>query len=146
MTHDARVRGLGVSEVADGSEVPVVILEVDERVVPIYISADQAQSIQHALDHEPFDRPLTHDLVVEMIGEFGAAVDGVRIDTLAEGTFMAKIDGEQYRDGERRQLTFDARPSDAIAIALRLGRSITISEEVLQVAGRPSGEFDLAGG
>jgi len=128
-----------------GPDTPVVMLEVDDRVVPIFISTDQAQSIQHALEREPFERPLTHDLLVEMVGEFGSALDRVRIDGLADGTFLAKIDAEQYRDGERRKLTFDARPSDAIAIALRVDCPIEVSESVLDRAGRPSGEFDLQG-
>ncbi|PSQ11672.1 bifunctional nuclease family protein [Halobacteriales archaeon QS_5_70_15] len=145
MTHEARVRGLGMSVNEQGPDTPVVMLEVDDRVVPIFISTDQAQSIQHALEREPFERPLTHDLLVEMVGEFGSALDRVRIDGLADGTFLAKIDAEQYRDGERRKLTFDARPSDAIAIALRVDCPIEVSESVLDRAGRPSGEFDLQG-
>ena len=145
MTHEARVRGLGMSVNDRGPDTPVVMLEVDDRVVPIFISTDQAQSIQHALEHEPFERPLTHDLLVEMVGEFGSAVDRVRIDGLADGTFLAKIDAEQYRDGERRQLTFDARPSDAIAIALRVDCPIEVSESVVERAGRPAEEFDVQG-
>jgi hypothetical protein len=144
MTHEARVR-VGVSVNEQGPDTPVVMLEVDDRVVPIFISTDQAQSIKHALDHEPFERPLTHDLLVEMVGEFGSALDRVRIDGLADGTFLAKIDAEQYRDGERRQLTFDARPSDAIAIALRVDCPIEVSESVVDRAGRPSEEFDVQG-
>jgi len=143
MTHEARVRGLGMSVTESGPDAPVVMLEADERVVPIFISTDQAQSIQHALDRDPFDRPLTHDLVVEMVGEFGAAIDRVRIDALTGGTFLAKIDAEQYRDGERRTITFDARPSDAIAIALRLDCPIEVSDDVLAEAGRPPEEFDV---
>ena len=145
MTYEARVRGLGMSVNDRGPDTPVVMLEVDDRVVPIFISTDQAQSIQHALEHEPFERPLTHDLLVEMVGEFGSAVDRVRIDGLADGTFLAKIDAEQYRDGDRRELTFDARPSDAIAIALRVDCPIEVSDSVLEQAGRPSEEFDLQG-
>ncbi|UWM54670.1 bifunctional nuclease family protein [Salinirubellus salinus] len=57
MTHEARVRGLGMSVTESGPDAPVVMLEADGRVVPIFISTDQAQSIQHALDRDPFDRP-----------------------------------------------------------------------------------------
>ena len=134
-----------MSVVDDGPDAPVVMLEADDRVVPIFISTDQAQSIQHALERDPFDRPLTHDLLVEMVGEFGAAIDRVRIDALTGGTFLAKVDAEQYRGGEHRTATFDARPSDAIAIALRLDCPIQVSEDVLEDAGRPPEEFDVAG-
>jgi len=131
-----------VSVSDDGERIPVVLLDVAGQVVPIFVSEDQAKSIQHALDEEPFDRPLTHDLLVEMVAEFGAAVDRVRIDALHEGTFYAKVDTEQYRDGERRTLTFDARPSDGIALALRLECPIELAEDVVEEAGRSQEAFE----
>lgn len=143
MDHDATVEGLGVSVGDDGNGVPVVLLGARDSVVPIFVSTDQAQSIQHALDGEPFERPLTHDLLVDVIAELGGAVDRVRVDDLSDGTFYAKIYAEEYREGERRSVTFDARPSDAIAVALRLDCSILVSDEVLKEAGRPPEEFDL---
>jgi len=142
MAHEATVRGLGVSVGDDETGAPVVVLEARGEVVPIFISRDQAQSIQHALDGEPFERPLTHDLFVDMIAEFGGAIDRVRIDGLADGTFLAKLDVEQYLGGERTAMTFDARPSDGIALALREECQIEISPEVIDRAGRPPAEFD----
>ena len=144
MAHEATVRGLGVSVDEDGPDTPVVMLAADDRVVPIFISADQAQSIGHALRGEPFKRPLTHDLFVELVAEFGGAVDRVRIDDLAEGTFLAKLDAEQYVGGERIERTFDARPSDAIAIALRVDCPVLVSDAVLDAAGRPPDEFEVS--
>ncbi|MFB6172964.1 MAG: bifunctional nuclease family protein [Haloarculaceae archaeon] len=143
MDHDATVRGLGVSVGDEGTGAPIVLLGAADAVVPIFVSSDQAQSIQHALDGEPFERPLTHDLLVDVVTELGGAIDRVRVDDLAEGTFYAKIHAEEYRDGERRALTFDARPSDAIAIALRLDCPILISETVVEEAGRSPEEFDF---
>lgn len=143
MDHDANVEGLGVSVGDDGSGAPVVLLSARESVVPIFVSTDQAQSIQHALDGEPFERPLTHDLLVDVVAELGGAVDRVRVDDLSDGTFYAKIHAEEYREGERRSVTFDARPSDAIAVALRVDCSILVSDAVLEEAGRPPEEFDL---
>ncbi len=143
MTHEATVHGLGIS-VDDGAEgTPAVVLRARERAVPIFISADQAKSISHAIDGEPFERPLTHDLFVEMLTEFGGAIDRVRIDGLSERTFLAKIDAEQYVAGERSELTFDARPSDAIALALRVECPILVSDDVLERAGRPPDAFEL---
>jgi hypothetical protein len=138
MSPDATVRGVGVSVDDGGERTPVVMLDVGESVVPIFVSEDQAQSIRLALEGGSFERPLTHDLLLEMTAEFGAAVDRVRIDDLSEVTFYAKIDTEQYRDGERRTLSFDARPSDAIALALRLDCPIEVSSTVVERAGRPS--------
>lgn len=143
MAHEASVRGLGV-DAADESDTPVVVLSVRDEVLPIFISRDQARSIQHALDGEPFDRPLTHDLFVEMLTELGGALDRVRIDGLADGTFLAKLDVEQYHGGERARKVFDARPSDALALALREECPIEIAEDVIDEAGRPTTEFEIS--
>jgi bifunctional DNase/RNase len=144
MTHEADVRGLGISVDDGGDEgAPVVVLNARDEAVPIFISADQAKSISHALEGRPFERPLTHDLFVEMLTEFGGAIDRIRIDGLSENTFLAKIDAERYADGEREDVVFDARPSDAIAIALRVDCPILVSDEVLDEAGQPPDAFDL---
>jgi bifunctional DNase/RNase len=143
MAHEATVSGLGVSVDDEGSEgTPVVVLRARGQALPIFISTDQAKSISHALDGRPFERPLTHDLFVEMLTEFGGAIDRVRIDDLSGSTFLAKIDAERYAGGERRELTFDARPSDAIAVALRVECPILVGEAVLDEAGRPPDAFE----
>jgi len=142
MAHEAVVEGVGVGVGEEGSGAPVVILEAREEFVPIFVSSDQAQSIQLALAGEPFERPLTHDLLVEMVAEFGAAIDRVRIDDLAEGTYYAKIDAEQYDEGDATPAVFDARPSDAIAIALRVDCPIVLGDGVIDEAGRPPEAFD----
>jgi hypothetical protein len=141
--NEAEVEGIGVGVGEDGSNVPAVILSAREEYLPIIITPDQAQAIQLALAGEPFERPLTHDLLVEMVTEFGGAIDGVRIDDLADGTFYAKIDAERYEDGRARQFVFDARPSDAIALAVRVDCPIQVSDEVLDVAGQPPSSFDV---
>jgi len=143
MDHAATVRDVGVSVGDEGLGAPVVILEVDDRFVPIFVSPDQAQSMQFALQGVPAERPLTHDLLVDMTTDFGGAIDGVRIDDLAEGTFYAKIDAERYEDGEREQFVFDARPSDGIAIALRVDCPITVTDAVVEAAGQTADEFDV---
>jgi bifunctional DNase/RNase len=144
MTNEASVHGLGIS-VDDGGEegAPVVVLEARGEALPIFISADQAKFISHAMEDRPFERPLTHDLFVEMLTEFGGAIDRIRIDELAENTFLAKIDAERYRGGDREDVVLDARPSDAIAIALRVGCPIMVDDVVLDAAGRPPEEFEV---
>ena len=134
MEHEATVEGVAVTQ--SERQVPAVILKVHEKIVPVFITSDQAQSIQLALEGEEFDRPLTHDLFLEMLTEFGGAVDRVRVDSLRDGTFMAKLDLDQYRDGERQSKTFDLRPSDAVAIAIRADAPIYIADEVLEAAGQ----------
>ena len=141
-THEASVEGVGVGVNDDGGRGnPVVLVHARDEILPIFVSADQAQSMQHAIDGTPFERPLTHDLFVDMVAEFGAAIDRVRIDDLADGTFYAKIDTEQYTGGERKDMVFDARPSDGIALALRVDCPILVSDEVLDAAGRDPDEL-----
>jgi bifunctional DNase/RNase len=145
MEHEATVEGVGIGVSDEGPGAPVVILEARDRLIPIFISTDQAQSMQLALDGEPFERPLTHDLFVEMVAELGAAIDRVRIDDLSDGTFYAKIDVEQYHGGERKQAVFDARPSDGIALSLRVDCPLIVSDEVVDEAGRPPDAFETDG-
>ncbi|MCU4800980.1 bifunctional nuclease family protein [Halobacteria archaeon HArc-gm2] len=141
MEHEATVEGVGIGVGDEGSGAPVVLLRARGEVVPIFVSSDQAQSMQLAIDGEPFERPLTHDLMVEMVAEFGAAIDRVRIDDLADGTFYAKIDTEQYLDDRRKEMVFDARPSDGIALSLRTDCPLIVSDEVVDAAGRSPEEF-----
>jgi len=144
MEHEAEVEGVGVGVGDEGVGAPAVVLRADGRLVPIFVSPDQAQSMQLAVEGVPFDRPLTHDLLVEMITEFGGAVDRIRIDDLADSTFYAKIDAELWNDdGERRKFVFDARPSDAIAIALRVDCPILVGDDVVAEAGRDPDEFEV---
>jgi len=142
MEHEATVEGVGVGVSDEGPGAPVVLLRAREELIPIFISADQAQSMQLALEGEPFERPLTHDLFVEMVAEFGAAIDRVRVDDLADETFYAKIDTEQYHGGERNRAVFDCRPSDGIAIALRVDCPLVVTDDVVDEAGRPPEAFE----
>jgi bifunctional DNase/RNase len=146
MEHEAEVEGIGVGVEEEGVGAPAVVLRARGELVPIFVSPDQAQSMQLAIEGVPFDRPLTHDLLVEMITDFGGAFDRVRIDDLSDGTFYAKIDAELWDDGgERRKFVFDARPSDAIAIALRVDCPIIVSDAVVDDAGRDPAEFEVEG-
>ena len=143
MEHTAVVEGIGVGMGGDGERVPAVILRARDELLPIFITADQAQSMHLAQQGEPFERPLTHDLLVEMVAEFGGAIDRVRIDEISNGTFFAKVDAEQYHGGERQRLVFDARPSDAIALALRVECEIIVSDDVIDAAGQSENSIDL---
>lgn len=136
MEHEAEVVGVGAGS-APGGDVPAVVLSARDEYVPIFVSGDQARSIGMVLEDEPFDRPLTHDLLVEMLTEFGGAIDKVRIDDLSDGTFYAKIDAERYEDGRPERFVFDARPSDALALAVRIDCPIIVTDAVIEKAGRP---------
>ncbi|MFB6227347.1 MAG: bifunctional nuclease family protein [Halobacteriales archaeon] len=145
MDYEAEVEGIGVSVGQEGARATAVVLSVREELVPIFVGPSQAQSMAFALEGEPPERPLTHDLLIEMITEFGGAIDRVRIDDLADGTFYAKVDAERYEEGEREAFVFDARPSDGIALALRVDCPILIDEAVIDRAGRPPEELEMRG-
>ena len=145
MQHESEVVGLGVGVNDEGSNVPAVVLSARGEYLPIVITTDQARAIQLALSGEPFERPLTHDLLVEMVTEFGGALDGVRIDDLADGTFYAKVDAERYENGQPERFVFDARPSDAVALAVRVDCPIVVSDEVLDAAGQSADDVEMEG-
>jgi bifunctional DNase/RNase len=130
---------------ADGNNVPAVVLSARDELLPIFVTEDQANAIRLAMEGEQFERPLTHDLLVDMVTEFGGAVDRIRIDDLSEGTFFAKVDAERYEDGEVERFVFDARPSDAIALAVRVDCPIEVSDEILDAAGRPPSAISFEG-
>ena len=143
MDYEAEIRGIGISWCESGMATPVVLLTAEDRYVPIFISPDQAQSIQFELQGERSERPLTHDLLLEMLTELGGAIDKVIVDDLSKGTFYAKIYPQRYVDGEPNTFTFDARPSDAIAMAIRAECPILLSESVIDSAGQSIGDFIL---
>ena len=144
MDHEAEVVGVGIGVGGgDDGDVPMVILSARGEYLPIAVTRDQAQSIELALVDETFGRPLTHDLLVEMVTEFGGAFDRIRIDALADGTFFAKIDVQQYDGDGVTEFTFDARPSDAIALATRADCVILVGGDVLDEAGRPPSALDF---
>ncbi|MFA6033359.1 MAG: bifunctional nuclease family protein [Myxococcota bacterium] len=111
------------------SNAPVVVLResAGERVMPIWIGQMEALSIQSALENETPPRPMTHDLMTNMIRRLGATMTSVEISDLKDSTFFALL--RLDRGGE--QIAMDSRPSDAIALAVRFGARIYTYEEVL---------------
>ncbi|MDA0745834.1 MAG: DUF151 domain-containing protein [bacterium] len=103
----------------------------DDRLLPIVIGRTEALSIYAELTGEQPLRPLTHDLLRNILDRFGARVDEVRIVALRDQIFYAEL---RISRGNR-QLSLDARPSDSIALALRYSAPIYMAEEVLQEAG-----------
>ena len=146
MSNTAEIEGVGSGLGPGGERVPAVILRARGMYLPIFVTGDQADSIRLGIDNEPFERPLTHDLLVQMVTEFGGAFDRVRIDDLDDGVFYAKVDVERYEDGRGEAVVFDARPSDAVALAVRADCPIEVSDEVLDAAGRSPEEMDLGEG
>jgi bifunctional DNase/RNase len=111
---------------------PIVLLrEVDgERFLPIWIGQPEAAAIALALQGVVTPRPMTHDLMKNMLEEMAVTVNNIAITELREGTFYAIINLQ--RNGSAYEVS--SRPSDAIALAVRLGCKIFANEDVLAEA------------
>jgi len=111
----------------------VVILKEKEsdRYLPIWIGPAEADAIAVRLQDVSVARPLTHDLVRSIIDSLGASVESVIVNDLSNDTFFAKI----MLQVDGRSLEIDSRPSDAIALAVRVQVPIYADESVLEKAG-----------
>lgn len=116
------------------SNTPIVLLNEIEgtRYLPIWVGAVEATAIAYAQQNVTPPRPMTHDLIIDVIDELGASLTGVRVTSLIDGVFFALLD-LTTSSGQVHELS--ARPSDAIALALRVGVPITVAPEVLDIAG-----------
>jgi bifunctional DNase/RNase len=103
------------------------------RRAPIWVGQFEAWAISFAIEGDPPERPMTHDLFKIMLDRMGAAIERVIIDDLWNETFYAKI-GVIKPDGETMEI--DARPSDAIALALRSHAPIYMAENVLEATAK----------
>ncbi len=114
------------------SNQPIVLLkeESGERYLPIWIGAAEAAAIAFALQGVVTPRPMTHDLMKNVLEEVGAAVDRIVITDLREGTFYAVI--RLHQNGTVHEIS--SRPSDAIALAVRYECPIFADEDVLSEA------------
>ena len=130
--------GLSTSP-SSGGAYALVLGEVGgNRRLPIIIGAFEAQAIALELEKIPPPRPMTHDLLRNLYDALGAEVTDVVIDDLREGTFFAKI--RYVFDDDEAQL--DARPSDAVALAVRTEAPIFVAATVLDEAGIPTDDAD----
>lgn len=116
------------------SNTPIVLLNETQgsRYLPIWIGAVEATAIAYAQQRVTPPRPMTHDLIIELLAELGAKLTGVRITALTDGVFFAFLDLETSAGTEHELST---RPSDAIALALRVDVPITVAPDVLDTAG-----------
>jgi hypothetical protein len=115
---------------------PVVLLREqggDRRVLPIYIGPEEAKAIALALEGVVTPRPMSHDLMRDLLASLGATVPRVVVTELRESTFFAEI---ELRTGQQVRRV-SSRPSDAIALAVRVDAPIFASAEVLDDAANP---------
>lgn len=113
---------------------PVLLLEElggGKRTLPIYIGPAEAQAIAYALQGVVTSRPMTHDLMRDLLADLGASVECVVITELRDGTFYAEI--RMTCNGQRH--TVSARPSDAVALAVRVEATIYADDALVDAEG-----------
>ena len=132
---------LGVS---DGPQHPVVLLRHEDRVLPIVVGIPEAHAIQIGILDEKLGRPMTHDLIGNLLVGLRGELKSVTIYKLENDTFFAHLNVEQQSpNGAIEQvLRIDSRPSDGIAIAVRQNCPIFVAEEVMDTAAQ---DVDIPG-
>ena len=126
-----KVMGISYSQTQSGAYALILIEENGDRRIPIIIGGFEAQAIVIKLENLDPPRPLTHDLFKKFADEFNISVIEVMIYKLEEGVFFSKL---VCNNGEK-EYSIDSRTSDAVALALRFGCPIYITEEILNKAG-----------
>jgi bifunctional DNase/RNase len=126
---EVKVRSLGLDRTTNN---PVVILQEDEgeRVLPIWIGPNEASYIAMQLAEWTFARPLTQDLLASVLSGLGGSLDRVIINRVVDNTYFAEL--IIRRNGDL--ISVDARPSDSIAVALRMNARIFAEEDLLEQA------------
>lgn len=116
------------------SKAPVLVLRVKDgsRILPIWIGPAEAGAISAVLSNMPMPRPLTHDLMSSLLHTLNISLSSVRIAAVRDGVFYAELN----LLNQGFPLTIDCRPSDAVALALRVKAPIYSEEAVLREAGR----------
>lgn len=125
------ILGLSSSPSSGGAFALVLSESEGDLRLPIIIGAFEAQAIALELEHIRPPRPMTHDLIKNILVQSNAELKEVVINDLREGTFFAKL----VIKTELTEFEVDARPSDAIAIAIRFGVSVFVNAHVLKEAG-----------
>jgi len=127
MLHKVSIAGLTIDP---ASNTPIIILksEDNDQAVPIWIGLLEATAIASALQGVAFDRPMTHDLFKNFSDMLNIAVSKVEVCDIQDSTYFAKI----HFASREKIFSMDARPSDAIAIALRFNAPIFIDDKVLE--------------
>ena len=132
---EVSIRGLMLDPVTN---MPIVVLKdiASDLVLPIWVGVFEANAIALELEKTPTPRPMTHDLLRNLARGLNAKVTKVVVSDLREDTFFATI----WMQQENEQVTLDARPSDAIALALRWDCPIFVSRKVLSQSRQTANE------
>jgi bifunctional DNase/RNase len=126
MLIEVKISGLTIDPVTN---TPIVILKdlEEKKVIPIWIGIFEASAIATEMEKIAFSRPMTHDLINEILRSVDVTVTKIEINDLRNNTFFANI----YLHKDGKDFIVDARPSDAIAIALRANAPIFVDDKVI---------------
>ncbi len=124
---EMKVMGIAI-DTASGS--PIIVLnDADNRkALPIWIGSAEASAIIRKIENIKVLRPMTHDLIIDIIEKTGYSVDRIEINDVEKDTYYSSI---YLKNSEDKEIEIDARPSDAIAIAIRADAPIFVSSKVL---------------
>jgi bifunctional DNase/RNase len=129
MQIEMKIKGLVIDPI---SKMPIVVLEdlKKERMLPIWIGVFEANAISLKMENIPTPRPMTHDLVTNLLTEFDISVEKIVVTDVRDNTFYANIHCFHHKQA----FIIDSRPSDAIALSLRMEAPIFVEEEVVEKA------------
>jgi bifunctional DNase/RNase len=129
MEIEMTIKGLMIDPITN---MPIVILKDKEgnRILPIWVGIFEANAIALQIENISTPRPMTHDLLKNVLGDLQANVQKIVVCELKDNTFYAMI----YLDREGKLIAVDSRPSDAIALALRTKSPIYVEESVVESA------------
>ncbi|MFZ0485240.1 MAG: bifunctional nuclease family protein [Desulfobacterales bacterium] len=138
MLHEVNIASMAIDPT---SNTPIIILKSvkGDQAVPIWIGLLEATSIASALRDIKFDRPMTHDLFKNFIDNLEMVVSKVEVCDLRDNTFYARI----YFVSKDKSFDMDARPSDAIAIALRFGAPIYVDDKIFDKSQMVDGDYEV---
>ncbi|KPA08941.1 protein containing DUF151 [Candidatus Magnetomorum sp. HK-1] len=128
MSHEMIIYGIAVDTKGNS---PVIILKdkaTEEKILPVWVGVLEATAIATSLQHITYDRPMTHDLLKNFVSHMHMRVQKIEISDIINNTYHAKI----YFSSQDYVFSLDARPSDAITMAIKCNAPIFASETVLQ--------------
>jgi bifunctional DNase/RNase len=117
-----------------GAAVVTLVEEEGERILPIFIGIPEGMTIFRELNRTASPRPLLHDLLQTILQGLQTRLEKVMVDAMSDTTFYARL----YLRQQDALIVVDARPSDAVALAIKLQAPIYVADEVLEAAGRRS--------
>ena len=129
MEIEMRIKGLVIDPI---SKMPIVVLEdlKGEQMLPIWIGVFEANAISLKMENIVTPRPMTHDLVKDFLQQLDIYIEKIVVNDVRDNTFYANI----YCRHNNEVITIDSRPSDAIALSLRMNAPIFVEDEVVRKA------------